>query len=125
MKYNDIAHYGDILAIPFFAILVNYFYKIKNKTFIEYILFLFYIAGVVLDSLFTVIFLYKIKYLIINNNLAHYADILAIPFFALSVNYFILLKNKSFLEYILLLFSIGCLIADILYSFIFLLKDLR
>ena len=52
----NISHYGDILAIPFFALLVNYFYNIKNKSIIEYILYLFSIAGLVLDILFTYMF---------------------------------------------------------------------
>jgi len=52
----NISHYGDILAIPFFALLVNYFYNINNKSIIEYVLFLFSIAGLVLDILFTYIF---------------------------------------------------------------------
>jgi len=52
----NISHYGDILAIPFFALLVNYFYNIKNKSIIEYVLFLFSIAGLVLDIIFTYMF---------------------------------------------------------------------
>ena len=53
----NISHYGDILAIPFFGLLVNYFYNIKNKSIIEYILFYFSIAGFVLDIIFTYIYL--------------------------------------------------------------------
>jgi len=52
----NISHYGDILAIPFFALLVNYFYNIKNKSIIEYVLFLFSIAGLVSDIIFTYMF---------------------------------------------------------------------
>ena len=41
MKYNNIignlSHYGDILAIPFFALLVFYFYNIQDKSITEYI----------------------------------------------------------------------------------------
>ena len=58
MKYssNNLSHYGDILAIPFFALLVVYFYYIENKNLLEYILFLFSIAGLILDILYTYIF---------------------------------------------------------------------
>ena len=63
MKFSDIinnsSHYGDILAIPFFALLVIYFYNIKNKSTLEYILFYFSIAGFVLDILYTIMFLYN------------------------------------------------------------------
>lgn len=50
---EHISHIGDIFAIPLFALLVIYFYKIKNKTIVEYILFLFSISGLILDSIFT------------------------------------------------------------------------
>jgi hypothetical protein len=63
MKFNnirdDLSNYGDILAIPFFALLVIYFYNIKNKSTLEYILFYFSIAGFVLDILYTIMFLYN------------------------------------------------------------------
>lgn len=61
MKYNNFikncSHYGDILAIPFFALLVIYFYNIEDKTIIEYVLLLFSISGFILDILYTYIFL--------------------------------------------------------------------
>ncbi len=56
MNYN-FSHYGDILAIPFFALLAVYFYNIKHKTTTEYVLLYFSISGLVLDILFTYIFL--------------------------------------------------------------------
>jgi len=55
------SHYGDIAAIPFFALLIYYFYLIENKTPFEYLLFLFSIAGFVLDILYTYIFLFRIN----------------------------------------------------------------
>ena len=65
MKYDNIiknlSHYGDILAIPFFALLVIYFYNIKNKSIMEYALLYFSISGFVLDILYTYIFFYHIK----------------------------------------------------------------
>ena len=61
MKYNNFiknfSHYGDILAIPFFALLVIYFYNIEDKSTIEYVLLLFSISGFILDILYTYIFL--------------------------------------------------------------------
>jgi hypothetical protein len=60
MKYNNfiknLSHYGDILAIPLFALLVIYFYNIENKSILEYILLCFSISGLILDILFTIIF---------------------------------------------------------------------
>jgi hypothetical protein len=61
MEYNNFikncSHYGDILAIPFFALLVIYFYNIKNKSILEYVLLCFSISGFILDILYTYIFL--------------------------------------------------------------------
>ena len=61
MKYNNFiknfSHYGDILAIPFFALLVIYFYNIEDKSIIEYALLCFSISGFILDILYTYIFL--------------------------------------------------------------------
>lgn len=54
---KNLVHYGDILAIPFFALLVFYFYHIENKSVFEYILFYFSISGVVIDLFFTYLFL--------------------------------------------------------------------
>ena len=54
---KHLSHYGDILAIPFFALLIFYFYKIKQKTKLEMILFLFSITGFILDLFFTFLFI--------------------------------------------------------------------
>jgi len=66
MKYNNfkknLSHYGDILAIPFFALLVIYFYTIEQKSIIEYVLLYFSISGFILDILFMYIFLSNSKY---------------------------------------------------------------
>ena len=35
---NKLAHYGDMLAIPFFAITFYYFYQIEEKTTLEMLL---------------------------------------------------------------------------------------
>lgn len=62
MKYNNIiknlSHYGDILAIPFFGLLIMYFYNITQKSILEYVLLLFSISGFVLDIFYTYIFLF-------------------------------------------------------------------
>ena len=57
MKFSHISHYGDILAIPFFALLFIYLYNIENKTIIEYVLLLFSASGFVLDIIYTYLFL--------------------------------------------------------------------
>ena len=66
MKYNNFiknwSHYGDILAIPFFALLVIYFYNIEHKSIIEYLLLYFSISGFILDIIYTYIFLSHSKY---------------------------------------------------------------
>ncbi len=58
MKFirNELSHYGDILAIPFFGLLIVYFYNIKNKNLLEYILLFFSICGFILDILYTYIY---------------------------------------------------------------------
>jgi len=56
---KNISHIGDIIAIPFFYLLIIYFYNIKNKNLLEYILLLFSISGFILDILFTIQFLSK------------------------------------------------------------------
>jgi len=61
IKIENLNHYGDILAIPFFALLSYYFYMIENKTPTEYILFIFSVSGFILDMVYTYIYVYKIK----------------------------------------------------------------
>ncbi len=58
---NNLSHYGDILAIPFFALLSIYFYNIENKNLLEYILLLFSMSGLILDILYTYIFFFYSK----------------------------------------------------------------
>jgi hypothetical protein len=53
-------------------------------------------------------------------NLEKYADILAIPFFIVLSYYFIKLKNKNILEYILMIFAIIGTIADMYFTINFL-----
>jgi hypothetical protein len=58
---QNLSHYGDILAIPFFGLLVLYFYGIDNKTPMEYMLLVFSATGFVLDIFYTYLFYNKTK----------------------------------------------------------------
>jgi hypothetical protein len=53
--YKNISHLGDILAIPFFLLLVIYFYRIPNRSNIENVLFIFSLVGFIADIWFTYI----------------------------------------------------------------------
>jgi hypothetical protein len=55
---KDIRKIGDIFAVPFFALIIYYFYNKKNKTKIEIILLLFGISGFLIDILFTILWIY-------------------------------------------------------------------
>ena len=51
--------------------------------------------------------------------LSHYGDIIAIPFFLLLAIYFLRIKKKTLLEYVLLIFSISGFVLDIIYTIIY------
>ena len=53
---KNMSHYGDILAIPFFALLTIYFYNMEDKSPTEYILLFFGIVGFIADILYTYIY---------------------------------------------------------------------
>lgn len=53
------------------------------------------------------------------NNLENYADVLAIPLFILLSYYFITKKNKTKMEYVLMVFAIGGAVADIYFTYNF------
>jgi hypothetical protein len=58
MKIKNIPKYADILAIPCFGLMTYYFLSIENqKTVIEYLLLLFGISGLILDTVFTIQFI--------------------------------------------------------------------
>ena len=59
----------------------------------------------------------------LSNNLAHYGDLLAIPFFIITLYYFYLIEHKTLLEWIIIAFLVICLLGDILFSYIFLSKN--
>jgi hypothetical protein len=54
---ESLNHYGDILAIPFFALSIYYFYTIENRNTMENLLLFFSVSGFILDIIFTYIFL--------------------------------------------------------------------
>ena len=54
--------------------------------------------------------------------LSHYGDMVAIPFFIWLSIYFIMIEEKTTTEYILLLFSIGGAVLDILFTYIYISK---
>ena len=56
MNLKRVNHYGDILAIPFFALLIWYFYTLPTKTVLEWTLLAFSISGFLCDVLFTYIY---------------------------------------------------------------------
>ena len=51
--WNHIDRIGDIFAIPFFVLLIFYFYELENKNSLEYVLFYFSIFGFMADIYFT------------------------------------------------------------------------
>ena len=58
MKFNNkLAHYGDIIAIPFFIITFIYFFNIENKTYLEYLIMTFIFIALVCDILFSYLYL--------------------------------------------------------------------
>lgn len=60
MRHNNTlpAQWADVAAVPFFALLVWYFLQIRRSlTVVEWLLLAFALAGLVLDSLFSVAFL--------------------------------------------------------------------
>ncbi len=58
---NNLVHYGDMLAIPFFFITFIYFYKIDNKTLLEILIMVFALIGFLFDALATMIYKLKLK----------------------------------------------------------------
>ena len=60
---NKIIFTADLLAIPFFYIMFNYFHNKNNRTITENILYLFSITGLIVDIFFTLYFIKK-KYLL-------------------------------------------------------------
>ena len=54
---NKLAHYGDIIAIPFFIITFIYFFNIEKKTYLEYLIMTFIFIALVCDILFSYLYL--------------------------------------------------------------------
>ena len=57
------SHIFDILTIPFFALLIVYFYGLNEKTTIEWVLYWFGIVAFVIYSIFTVLYLKRHNYI--------------------------------------------------------------
>lgn len=58
---DNIEHYADILAIPFFILASYYFITKPNKSIIEQLLTLFVVVGAIADIAFTIKFTYRNK----------------------------------------------------------------
>jgi len=58
---DNIEHYADILAIPFFILASYYFITKPKKSIIEQLLTLFVVVGAIADILFTIKFTYMQK----------------------------------------------------------------
>ena len=54
---NVIVHIGDMLAVPFFFLSFIYFYRLKSKSPIEYVLLFFSAIGFLFDGYFSIRFL--------------------------------------------------------------------
>lgn len=50
------------------------------------------------------------------NKFSRCADFLAVPFWVLLGIYFLQIKQKSYMEYVLLIFSLTGLVADVFFS---------
>jgi hypothetical protein len=55
MRAQDLAHVGDVFAIPGFALLVYYFSLIESPAPLEIFLFFFSVIGLVADCFFTTV----------------------------------------------------------------------
>ena len=56
---KHLIHYADMLAIPCFLLLFIYFYEMEDKTPLEYLFLFGSLCGVIIDSVFTYMFLMK------------------------------------------------------------------
>lgn len=54
---NVVVHIGDMLAVPFFFISFIYFYRLKTKSPVEYVLLFFSAIGFLFDAYFSIRFL--------------------------------------------------------------------
>jgi hypothetical protein len=57
MKLNDLAHYADFFGIIFFLGLFVYLYNKDNKTGLEKIIMACALVGLIIDTIFSIIFL--------------------------------------------------------------------
>jgi hypothetical protein len=73
-------HFGDVLAIPFFAWLSIYFHYIPNKTSEQNLLYFFSVGGFVADSFFTFLFIQKFRKRYLYVGIAIYFMLIAVTF---------------------------------------------
>ena len=106
-------------GLPFFMLMIYYFNKKKNKTIIENIIYILYIFALIIDSIFILLRFKNNLNLIQLKKFVFIIDFLAIPFSSFVLYYFYKIKNKTLLEKILLIFVFYCLIADILFTFLY------
>lgn len=59
MNPETIVRYGDMLAIPFFLLLIKYFLDKKTLTYTEIILLIFAFIGFIFDLTFSINYLFK------------------------------------------------------------------
>jgi hypothetical protein len=55
----------------------------------------------------------------VNNTFNHWGDIAAIPFFLMLSIYFYQLENKNPYEWVLMIFSMGGFIVDIIFTYFY------
>ena len=110
---------GDTFAIPFFILMIYYFNKKENKTIIEKLIYIFYILALIIDSIFLLLRFKNNINLKQLKKIIFIIDFLAIPFSSFVLYYFYKIKNKTLFEKILLIFVFYCLVADILFTYLY------
>jgi len=88
-----IDHIGDILAIPFFAWLSFYYYRIPNRTNEENILLAFSVGGLVADLIFTTNFLRVLRRFLIN-------AVVLIYFVVVFIAYYVVYQAPKLIHFI-------------------------
>jgi hypothetical protein len=61
----------------------------------------------------------------IKEGIIHYMDIIAIPFFLVSTIYWIMKPNKTNFEYVMLFWSLGGLVTDLLFTVFFFMEEIK
>ena len=124
---RSILNYMDLIALPFFYLLLQYFRNIKKKSVLEYFLLFYNFYALIIDLFFVFLFFnhsyikiffnFKLYYFFI-----HASDFLALPFWILLTYYFYNIKKKTLLEWLFMLFSITSGIVDSTFTYFFIIK---